>query len=141
MIVLTIVLAIAGLLVGGGGATVVNRKLNARSADESKKELAKAKKEAEAMIKKAEEANPSSVPSASFPEPASLDMILKMQMSGLTKLTKLIVSDIYALNITKDTPQQLATCFKITFELKKAEKDLIDELSEEELEKFANDNE
>jgi len=53
MIVVTIVLAIAGLLVGGGGATVVNRRLGKGQADKAKKELQKAKKEAEETIKKA----------------------------------------------------------------------------------------
>lgn len=55
MIVVTIVLAIAGLLVGGAGATVVNRKLNKNSANQVKKELAKAKKEADELVKKARE--------------------------------------------------------------------------------------
>jgi len=55
MIVVTIVLAIAGLLVGGGGATVVNRRLNQTSADKVKKDLAKAKKEADETINKARE--------------------------------------------------------------------------------------
>ncbi|MGA3150442.1 MAG: ribonuclease Y [Candidatus Saccharimonadales bacterium] len=55
MIVVTIVLAIAGLLVGGGGATVFNRRLNKTQTDKVKKELAKAKKEAEETISKARE--------------------------------------------------------------------------------------
>ena len=52
---LSIILGIAGLLVGGGGATGVNRKLNKGSADQVKKELAKAKKEADETIRKAKE--------------------------------------------------------------------------------------
>ncbi len=59
MIVLTIVLAIAGLLVGAGGGTYVNRRLSGKAVtdakEEAKKELARAKKEAEAVIKKAQE--------------------------------------------------------------------------------------
>lgn len=55
MIVVTIVLAIAGLLVGGGGATAVNRKLSKGSADQAKKELAKAKKEGDELVRKARE--------------------------------------------------------------------------------------
>ncbi len=55
MIIVAIVLAIAGLAVGGGGATAVNRKLNKDAADKAKKELAKAKKEAEETIKRARE--------------------------------------------------------------------------------------
>lgn len=55
MIVLTIVLAIAGLLVGGGAATYYYRLSQGKVAEEGKKELAKAKKDAEALVKKAEE--------------------------------------------------------------------------------------
>lgn len=55
MIVVTIVLAIAGLLVGGGGATAYNKRRTAVKAEEGKKELAKAKKEAEALVRKAQE--------------------------------------------------------------------------------------
>jgi ribonuclease Y len=57
MIVLTIVLAIAGLLVGGSGGAYAMRQYNGKAADKAKdnakKELAKAKKEAEETIKKA----------------------------------------------------------------------------------------
>ena len=55
MLIVAIVLAIAGLAVGGGGATAVNRKLNKNSSDQAKKELAKAKKEGEELVKKARE--------------------------------------------------------------------------------------
>ena len=53
MIVLTIVLAIAGLLVGGGAGYVYTRHTQGKAAEEAKKKLAKAKKEAEETIKKA----------------------------------------------------------------------------------------
>lgn len=53
--VLTIVLAIAGLLFGAGGATYVQRRLSGKAADDVKKELAKAKKEGEALVRKAQE--------------------------------------------------------------------------------------
>ncbi len=57
MIVLTIVLAIAGLLVGGGGGAYTMRarsgKATAKAKEDAKKELAKAKKEAEDTIRKA----------------------------------------------------------------------------------------
>jgi ribonuclease Y len=55
MIIVTIVLAIAGLLVGGGGGVAVTRRQQSKLADESKKELQKAKKEAAETIRKAEE--------------------------------------------------------------------------------------
>ncbi len=55
MIVLTIVLAIAGLLVGAGGAIYYNRRTQGKAAEEAKKELAKAKKQAEELVKKAQE--------------------------------------------------------------------------------------
>lgn len=57
MIIVTIVLAIAGLLVGGGGGAYAmkNRsgKAEQKAKDDAKKELAKAKKEAEETISKA----------------------------------------------------------------------------------------
>jgi len=53
MLIVAIVLAIAGLAVGAGGTVVINRRLSHGAADKSKKELAKAKKEAEETIKKA----------------------------------------------------------------------------------------
>ncbi|OVE79289.1 ribonuclease Y [bacterium G20] len=55
MIVLAIVLAIAGLLVGGGGGVVYTRRQGSKLAEEAKKELAKAKKEGEALVRKAQE--------------------------------------------------------------------------------------
>ncbi|MEX0881369.1 MAG: ribonuclease Y [Candidatus Saccharimonadales bacterium] len=53
MIVVTIVLAIAGLLLGGSGAYVYARRTQGKAAENAKKELAKAKKEAEETIRKA----------------------------------------------------------------------------------------
>src|SRR5258708_7396367 len=55
MIVLTIVLAIAGIFVGGGGATYVNRRMQGKVQEEAKKELGRAKKEGEALVRKAQE--------------------------------------------------------------------------------------
>lgn len=55
MEIVTIVLAIAGIAVGAGSATVYNKKRNEGAAEAAKKELQKAKKEAEATIKKANE--------------------------------------------------------------------------------------
>ena len=55
MWIVAIVLAIAGLAVGAGGTAFIDRRLNRQLADKSKKELAKAKKEAEETIEKARE--------------------------------------------------------------------------------------
>lgn len=55
MVVLTIILAIAGLLAGAGGTYAYDQQRTKKKAEEGKKQLAKAKKEAEALVKKAEE--------------------------------------------------------------------------------------
>ncbi|HET9850175.1 MAG TPA: ribonuclease Y [Candidatus Saccharimonadales bacterium] len=55
MIVLTIVLAIAGLLVGGAGGVFVTRSQAGKAEEEAKKELTKAKREAAETVRKAEE--------------------------------------------------------------------------------------
>lgn len=55
MIVLTIVLAIAGLAVGGGGGVFYMKQRGGQAEEDAKKELAKAKKEAAETIRKAEE--------------------------------------------------------------------------------------
>lgn len=52
---ITFVLAAVGLVVGVGGTTVVTQKRSSVAADAAKKQLLKAKKEAEAMTKKAQE--------------------------------------------------------------------------------------
>lgn len=53
--ILSIVLAIAGLLIGAGGAVTYTRRQQGQAAEEAKKELTKAKKEAAETIRKAEE--------------------------------------------------------------------------------------
>lgn len=55
MIVLTIVLAIAGLILGGGASYAYTRRTQGMAAENAKKELAKAKKAAEETIRKAQE--------------------------------------------------------------------------------------
>jgi len=55
MIVLTIVLAIAGLAVGGGGGVFYNKQQSGKIEEEAKKELARAKKEAAEVARKTEE--------------------------------------------------------------------------------------
>ncbi len=83
------------------------------------------------------------VPEAPLPpvpavrHPKGLDEILEIQIEGLARLTQLIVQEITGRNYTKDTAQQLAICIKVTMELKAKEKDLLDKLSEGELEAIA----
>jgi ribonuclease Y len=55
MVVITIILAIAGLFAGAGGTYAYDQQRNKKKSDEAKKELSRAKKEAEALVKKAEE--------------------------------------------------------------------------------------
>jgi ribonuclease Y len=55
MVVLTIILAIAGLVAGAGGTYAFEQQRNKSKTDEAKKELARAKKEADALVKKAQE--------------------------------------------------------------------------------------
>lgn len=55
MFVVAIVLALAGLIVGGGGGVAVTKRNQGKAAEDSKKELTKAKKEAAETIRKAEE--------------------------------------------------------------------------------------
>lgn len=55
MVVLTIILAIAGLFAGAGGTYAYDQQRNKSRADEAKKELSKAKKEADSLVKKAQE--------------------------------------------------------------------------------------
>ncbi len=55
MIVLTIVLAIAGLAIGGGGGVFYGKQQSGKAEEEAKKELTKAKREAAETIRKGEE--------------------------------------------------------------------------------------
>ncbi len=71
---------------------------------------------------------------------SDLDSILKQQLVGLGRLTKQLVSDITAGIITKDTPNQLATTIKITMELKAKQKELLDDMPNEELSKLADED-
>jgi hypothetical protein len=64
----------------------------------------------------------------------SLDAILQLQLAGLSRLTRSLVRDITAGVITKETPNQLATCIKVTMELKQRELELLEQLTAEDLE-------
>lgn len=69
----------------------------------------------------------------------NLDEILKSQLLGLSRLTNHLVAMISA-GETKDMAQQLSTCIKVTMELKAKEKELLEDLSTEELEALADED-
>lgn len=85
MVVLTIILAIAGLVVGGGGTYAYDRQRNKTRADEAKKELAKAKKEAESTIKKAQEEAAARVDEARADEKKRRDEIKELEKRVLER--------------------------------------------------------
>lgn len=79
MIVVTIVLAIAGLLLGGGATYVYTRQRQGRATEEAKKKLAKAKKEAEELVKKAQAEADSRVEEARKDEKSRREEIKKLE--------------------------------------------------------------
>ena len=70
------------------------------------------------------------------PLSGSLDDILNRQLLALERVTRQLVARSTEGNMTRDEIQSLATVIKVTVELKEHEKELIDELSDAELEKF-----
>lgn len=75
------------------------------------------------------------------PDPdLSLDDILKRQLLALNRVTVQLTTRSASGDMTKDEIQSLATCIKVTLELKAKENELLDTLSDEELEKAANAN-
>lgn len=66
----------------------------------------------------------------------SLDSILDRQLLALHRVTKQLVR-LSNGQMTKDEIQSLATCIRITMELKAKEKELLDTMSDEDLEKVA----
>lgn len=85
MIVLTIVLAIAGLLLGGGATYVYTRQRQGLAAEEAKKKLAKAKKEAEDLVKKAQAEADSRVDEARKDEKSRREEIKKLEQRLLER--------------------------------------------------------
>src|SRR3989344_6283402 len=85
MIALTIVLAIVGLLVGGGAAFTYTRRTQGKSAEEAKKKLAKAKKEAEETIRKANEEADRRVEEARKDEKSRREEIKKLEQKLLER--------------------------------------------------------
>lgn len=67
----------------------------------------------------------------------TLEDILQRQLAGLELLTEHLVTAIKGGDIHKDTAQQLATCIKITMDLKAKENEMLDNMSDEELRRLA----
>lgn len=65
----------------------------------------------------------------------SLDSILNRQLHILNRVTKQL-SLSSSSGLTKDEIQSLATCIRITMDLKAKENELLDQMSDEELEKL-----
>ncbi len=75
-------------------------------------------------------------PSVAPPSPTldiNLDKILEKQLTALDRATSFILAKCSS-NPTKDDIQSLATCLKLTMELKTKEKEMLDELTDEDLE-------
>lgn len=70
----------------------------------------------------------------------SLDDILKRQLTALNRITIQLTTRSASGDMTKDEIQSLATCIKVTLELKAKESELLDDLTDEELYKAVNDN-
>ncbi len=66
-----------------------------------------------------------------------LDDILKRQLTALSRVTRQLVLSATAGYMTKDEIQSLATCIKVTMELKMKENELLEALTDEDLEKIA----
>jgi hypothetical protein len=70
----------------------------------------------------------------SAPGEISLDLIMEKQLQALYRVTKQLARS-SILGMTKDEIQSLATCMRVTMDLKAKEKELLDNLSDEDLEK------
>jgi len=68
----------------------------------------------------------------------SLESILNRQLHILNRVTKQL-SLSSSSGLTKDEIQSLATCIRLTMDLKAKENELLDQLSDEELEKLKED--
>jgi len=69
--------------------------------------------------------------------PLSLDRILEDQLTVLNEVTLQLLGKSKLSNFNKDDIASLATCIKVTMDLKAKEKELLDTLTDEELEKAA----
>jgi ribonuclease Y len=89
MIVLTIVLTIVGLAAGAGGAYTYEQQRNKSKAEEAKKELAKAKKEADSLVRKAQEEAAERVDEARKDEKKRRDEIKDLEQRVLDRQVSL----------------------------------------------------
>lgn len=71
------------------------------------------------------------------PLTGSLDDILARQLTALERVTRQLVLAASSGSMSKEEIQSLATCIKVTLELKSVQNDLLEELSDEELRKAA----
>jgi hypothetical protein len=79
---------------------------------------------------------PASKPAPEKPVDTNLDNMLYLQLETLARATGALHGASYR-GLTKDEIQSLNTCIKLTMELKAKEKELLDNLTDEELEKLA----
>lgn len=70
----------------------------------------------------------------------SLDAILSKQLLALERVTKQLLISASSGAMSNAEIQSLATCIKTTLDLKEREKELLDTLSDEELEKVTDAN-
>lgn len=71
------------------------------------------------------------------PKNLSLDDILERQLLALHRVTRQLTLTSATGAMTKDEIMSLATCIKITMDLKARENELLEALSDEDLEKVA----
>jgi ribonuclease Y len=89
MVVITIILAIAGLVAGAGGTFAYDQQRNRSKTDEANKELAKARKEADALVKKAQEEATARVDEARKDEKKRRDEIKDLEQRVLDRQVSL----------------------------------------------------
>ncbi len=88
-----------------------------------------------AVVQGSESPLPTQSPDISVP--GSLDDMLRRQLTALGRVTAQLTKRATTETMTKDEIQSLATCIKVTMELKAKENELLDGLSDEELAKAA----
>jgi hypothetical protein len=74
--------------------------------------------------------------SQAAPKDVSIDSILERQLQALDECTTQLLGKAKSGFLTKDEIASLATCLKITIELKERENDLLKNLSDEDLKKL-----
>ncbi len=83
---------------------------------------------------------PVSRPAPDQPDPdLSIDGLLKKGLLGIDRSLKYILEEITAGKVDRETTGVLKDCMTMLHELKKKEKEILDSLSDEELEKLISD--